>query len=99
MLLIVTERGDFHADWLVLELARGAAFVRFNTEDYPQHVLLSWDNHGACLRLRTADVALQDVTAVWYRRPVPPQMPPSMPAAQVRWARSGAREALPGTTV
>jgi hypothetical protein len=36
MLLIVTERGDLTADFLILELeARGAEFLRFNTEDYP----------------------------------------------------------------
>jgi len=96
-LLIVTERGDLHADWLTIELrARGASFARFNTEDYPQQVGLAWDERCGHLRLPTGDVPLEGVTAVRYRRPVPPRMPPEMPAAQAAWARSEAREALLG---
>lgn len=54
-MLIVTIRSDYTADFLVLELERrGAAFERFNTENY---------------------LALSDLSAVWYRRPVPPTLP------------------------
>lgn len=98
MLLIVTERGDFHADWLVLELeARGAPFVRFNTEDYPQQTKVVWRDTGeARLRFGGRQYSLSDFNAVWYRRPVPPQMPADMAPAAAAWARSEAREALLG---
>lgn len=98
MLLIVTERGDFHADWLVLELeARGAPFVRFNTEDYPQRAGLSWRSNGAgTLKLSGREHPVEDFHAVWYRRPVPPQMPSDTSPAAAAWARSEAREALLG---
>jgi glutathione synthase/RimK-type ligase-like ATP-grasp enzyme len=98
VLLIVTERGDFHADWLVLELeARRAPFLRFNTEDYPQRTMVVWRNTGeASLRVAGREHSLSDFDAVWYRRPLPPQMPADMPAAAAAWARNEAREALLG---
>ena len=98
MLLIVTERGDFHADWMVLELeARGAPFVRFNTEDYPQQTKLIWHNSGDVrVRMASREYALGDFNAVWYRRPVPPRMPADLPEESAAWARAEAREALLG---
>jgi glutathione synthase/RimK-type ligase-like ATP-grasp enzyme len=98
MLLIVTQRGDYHADWVVLELhARGVPFLRFNTEDYPMAAGLDWSSSGeAYLSVRGERQALSQVDAVWYRRPVPPVMPPELPAPQAAWARGEAREALMG---
>lgn len=98
MLLIVTQRGDVHADYLVLELQRrDASFVRFNTEDYPLATSLYWTDGGAT-RLsfggRECDVA--EVSAVWYRRPAPPVVSAELPAAAAAWAQSEAREALMG---
>ena len=71
MILVVTNRDDLTADWLILELERrGADFVRFNTEDYPEHVRLAWRTSGATLSIRGRRVDLAAVTAVWFRRPV-----------------------------
>jgi glutathione synthase/RimK-type ligase-like ATP-grasp enzyme len=76
---------------------RGTPFVRFNTEDYPQRVQLTWRSDGeASLRLPSGEYPLSGFNAVWYRRPVPPQMPDDMPAATAAWARGEAREALLG---
>ena len=74
MLLVVTNREDHTADWLVAELhRRNALFVRFNTEDYPTATALTWDSVGdARLRTPSHNVDLREITAVWYRRPVPP---------------------------
>jgi glutathione synthase/RimK-type ligase-like ATP-grasp enzyme len=98
VLLIVTQRDDYHADWVVLELhARGVPFIRFNTEDYPVRTPLEWTSSGeAHLAIGGSRQALSEVDAVWYRRPVPPVMPPDLPAPQAAWARGEAREALMG---
>lgn len=97
MLLVVTERGDLTADWLVLELKRrDVPFLRFNTEDYPQHVGLTWRPDRTELAFGGRCLALEDVDAVWWRRPVPPRMPADLPPAQAQWAAREAQEALMG---
>lgn len=98
MLLIVTNRDDHTADWLIVELhRRRAPFVRFNTEDYPQRVRLRWTAEGqARLTSESFDLDLSGVSAVWYRRPVPPVLPASLGAEQQRWAQAEAREAMEG---
>jgi hypothetical protein len=44
----------------------------------------------------TYDLDLAEVSAVWYRRPVPPILPASLSPEQTRWAQAEAREALEG---
>lgn len=45
MLLILTNRADLAADYLVVRLQeRGLPYVRFNTEDFPKDVQISLDN-------------------------------------------------------
>jgi glutathione synthase/RimK-type ligase-like ATP-grasp enzyme len=97
VLLIVTNREDRTADWLIVELhRRDAPFVRFNTEDYPGSTALRWSPHASVLKLRAHDVALDEVTSVWYRRPVPPPPDLTIDTARARWAQTEAREALEG---
>jgi glutathione synthase/RimK-type ligase-like ATP-grasp enzyme len=77
MILIVTNKRDHTADYLILELQkRKAEYVRFNTEDYPQKVQLDWraDNTGwgGYLVFPKRKVDLKEINSVWYRRPVPP---------------------------
>jgi glutathione synthase/RimK-type ligase-like ATP-grasp enzyme len=97
MLLIVTERGDLTADFLILELeARGADFVRFNTEDYPTAVGIDWGPEGAELSIGGTDIDLGDIGAVWYRRPRPPQLPADYSTEEATWAAREAHEALHG---
>jgi hypothetical protein len=96
VLLIVTSRADYTADWLIIELRRrDVPFVRFNTEDYPAAVGLRWaGDGGAALALRDAEVALDSVAAVWFRRPGYP--PVNAADANAVWATNEAREALNG---
>ncbi len=96
VLLIVTNRRDLTADWLIGELhRRDVPFVRFNTEDYPAEVALRWSPEvGATLRLSDRELALSDVTAVWYRRPVPPSLDARYEQPRAEWARDEAMEAL-----
>lgn len=97
MLLIVTERGDLTADWLILELEdRGARFLRFNTEDYPTDVGLVWRPEGAALRIRGRVYPLSEFSAVWYRRPVSPRLPDAYSSEQAEWALRESWEALMG---
>jgi glutathione synthase/RimK-type ligase-like ATP-grasp enzyme len=97
MLLIVTERGDLTADFLILELeARGAEFLRFNTEDYPLAVEMCWRPEGTSLRFGGELLGFDQVDAVWYRRPHPPQLGDDLPPAQARWAVGESAEALQG---
>jgi hypothetical protein len=79
MILIVSNTQDLTADFVVRELRRrGSEFARLNTDEFPRHALgtariahgvfssaLKWTN-----RDRTLD--WQSVSAIWYRRPVPP---------------------------
>lgn len=97
MVLIITERGDLTADWLIRELEeRAAPFVRFNTEDYPTQVRLTWRPEEAALRIRGAAYPLSEFTSVWYRRPVVPRVPDDLSPEAARWAVREAWEALQG---
>jgi glutathione synthase/RimK-type ligase-like ATP-grasp enzyme len=94
VILIVTNRGDHTADWLVLELERrGASFFRFNTEDYPGDMVLLWTPESST---QLGDRRLDEVKSVWYRRPVAadPAIWPDRDRAS--WALAEAREALLG---
>lgn len=97
MVLVVTQRGDLTADWLIREFEdRGAAFVRFNTEDYPTAVGIRHRAGDTLLRLGEREVGLADVHAVWYRRPALPRMPEGLPSETASWAAREAAEALLG---
>ena len=100
MILIVTNRTDQTADWLILELEqRGTPYVRFNTEDFPGATSLEWTSGGtATVRLRERETTLDlaDVAAVVYRRPLPPD-PSIWPTPERgRWALGESRAALEG---
>lgn len=71
--------------------------MRFNTEDYPGDVGLVWTPEGRRqFAIRGKELELGDVTAVWYRRPVPPN-PELWPSPdRGRWAAAESREALEG---
>ncbi len=83
MIIIVTNRQDHTADFLILELQkRQADYVRFNTEDFPQRVQVVWQiddmGSGGYFSFPKARVDFKDVRSVWYRRPVPP-----IPSAEI----------------
>jgi glutathione synthase/RimK-type ligase-like ATP-grasp enzyme len=98
VVLVLTNRGDYTADWLILELQRrNADVVRFNTEDWPTRVRMEWeDDGGAQLALADQVLATQDVHSVWYRRPVGPVLQEGLDDDRARWATAEAAEALHG---
>lgn len=97
MILLVTNRSDLTADWLVLELEKRATpFIRFNTEDYPVDVGLEWTEAGeSVLRLADAAVTVEELSAIWWRRPVSPRVESSDPALSA-WLSEEAGAALQG---
>jgi hypothetical protein len=79
MILIVTNREDITADFVVLELKkRKEAFIRFNTEDFPEKVKVEAYFKKEKLQgqfmfvesNRTVPFSL--IKSVWYRRPTLP---------------------------
>jgi glutathione synthase/RimK-type ligase-like ATP-grasp enzyme len=97
MLLIVTNREDLTADWLILELQqRGTPYIRFNTEDYPQDTAIHWNLVDPHLEIGQRNIASAQIDAVWFRRPVPPRLRPGLAADDAAWAAREATEALDG---
>jgi hypothetical protein len=95
VILLVTNRGDLTADWLVIELRRrGASFLRFNTEDFPTSVQFAWTDAGeSVMGISGRQVDLRRISAVWWRRPLAPRVPSSDPALQ-NWLSREAQAAL-----
>lgn len=102
VVLIVTNKSDITADLVVLEFQRrGTPYVRFNTEDFPQRVGISWrmDNHGVdgSIRLPGSELSLRDVVSVWYRRPGAPEIAETVRCPSLReFAHRESQEALAG---
>lgn len=98
MILVVTNRDDHTADWLILELvSRDAKFFRFNTEDYVAQSKVTWaPPHPAHLDVRGRVCDLSSITSVWYRRPVSPRVSSDLSAERASWAIGEAREVLEG---
>ncbi|MFG1705080.1 MvdC/MvdD family ATP grasp protein [Nonomuraea sp. M3C6] len=77
-ILILTVDDDPHAEHVAgLLAARGAQAVVFDPADYPVRAVLdaAYSRDGQVrrrLRTGTADVDLDHLTAVWFRRPQPP---------------------------
>lgn len=79
MILIVTNRLDQTADYLILELKkRKAEYARFNTEDFPKKVSLNWNIKDGViegfLRLPKRQIKFSEIKSGWYRRPVLPNL-------------------------
>jgi hypothetical protein len=97
VLVLVTHREDLTADWLVAELARrNAPFLRLNTEDYPTQIALSWTPQEAWLRVGERKLRATEIQAVWWRRPLAPQLPADLPPQEALWAAGEAQAAIEG---
>lgn len=77
MILIVTNKTDYTADFLILELQkRNKEFYRFNTEDFPEKIQLTFNisNTGTEVELQSENknFFLSEVESAWFRRPVTP---------------------------
>lgn len=89
MILIVTNKNDYTADFLILGLKeRDLEFSRLNTEDFPQNIELNLYISNASIEgeflIYGEKVSLQEIDSIWYRRPLPsiPDPQISDPAAR-----------------
>lgn len=80
LILVVTSQTDVTAGLVIGELSsRGVDVFRFNTETYPTMVQLTMEGKssgvtGHILADCGRDVALDEISAVYYRRPLPPDI-------------------------
>ncbi len=85
--MLVTNREDLTADWLVLELERRETpFVRVCSEDYPSRISISWTLSGATLELGGRSLDAREITSIWWRRPVAPVISGDRDAGESVWA-------------
>lgn len=83
MVLIVSNKFDPHADKVILGLKkRNHPFARFNTEDFPQNVLLSLAFFDTSLSgdinflKKGKKINVSELNSIYYRRPKPFQISP-----------------------
>lgn len=76
MILIITNRFDSHADFVIEKLWRkGIQFSRFNTDDYPTQNDASFSagfgkQNSVTMKLHGQEVKAEQIKSVWYRRPM-----------------------------
>jgi len=99
MILIVTNRGDYTADFLILKLQeRDVKYLRFNTEDFPFDATSSLTPLGGTVFLEKAGKRfdMSEITGVWYRRPEGPAFPPDFDPQTRDFVSRESREFLQG---
>lgn len=100
MLLVVTNRDDLTADYVIIELKRkGIDFFRLNVEEFPARLSLSLnptDASGSQIRAGPLTLRFDQIRSVWYRRTAVPRLRP-MEKKDREFVRTEAREALDWT--
>ncbi|MEU2022977.1 ATP-grasp ribosomal peptide maturase [Streptomyces sp. NPDC016469] len=99
--LVVAERLDAAADMVVDQLnQRGVGVMRFDSADFPQRVSLSAGHRptaagwGGVLIEGHRSVRLEDVRAVYYRRPGRPRIADTVAEPYATWAQNQADAAM-----
>jgi len=77
MILIITNKQDYTADYLILELQRRQVdYTRFNTEDFPRKTQVVWEMNNSQLdgyfQFPGSLVKFDAIKSIWYRRPTYP---------------------------
>lgn len=99
MILIVTNRKDFTADFVILGLReQNIEFLRFNTEDFPQKAsfVYSYPDNANRLYFSDKNLNLSNVNSIWYRRPVNPKFSADTPNNVQDFVSNESKEALLG---
>ncbi|MGH3624933.1 MAG: ATP-grasp ribosomal peptide maturase [Sciscionella sp.] len=95
VILVVTERLDVTADYVVTELDhRGARVFRFDTAEFPRSMRMNArldQNRSGYIRTSMREVQLSEVGAIYYRRPSIYQPHPALSPADRAWATREAR--------
>lgn len=94
MILIITNKEDLTADYLIIELLRRSApHFRLNTEDFPSRTRLSWSigpaGISAVIETPGGQASSSEFRSILYRRPKPPTR---LVAAFSPWLHSFVRE-------
>jgi glutathione synthase/RimK-type ligase-like ATP-grasp enzyme len=98
-LLVVTNKEDVHADWIVNrlnELGHGELVVRLNTDDFVTNVSVVFSSTEAHLHFRDSGrfICDSDIGCVWYRRPKALKAPPSCPEGAKAYVEAESRHVL-----
>ncbi|MEU9090067.1 ATP-grasp ribosomal peptide maturase [Streptomyces sp. NPDC048428] len=100
-MLVVAERLDASADMVVDQLnQRDVPVMRFDSADFPQNISLAADHRPTApgwegvLSDEHRSVRLQDVRAVYYRRPGRPVIADTVAEPYTSWARNQADAAM-----
>lgn len=98
--MLLSNERDISVDWVVRLLrARGVNYFRLNTERVLERTLqLRPLERTATLTGQEDVVDLSAVSAVWYRRPDPPQLASSMTSAEKAVVKAQWRVAIRGLT-
>ena len=100
LVLVIGEEGYWSADAVTEELdARGVRHYRLDTADFPQRMQLAARFNGRWQgRIDVADAVLrlEDVTAVYYRRPRDFELAAGLSAPERRFAHAQARVGVGG---
>ena len=79
MLLIITDRNDFTADYVIAFLIeKGLQYTRLNSEDIGDadvHLLFKSSKNSHSLRIVDVKIDINTITSVWYRRRFFPKVP------------------------
>ncbi|PRX29276.1 glutathione synthase/RimK-type ligase-like ATP-grasp enzyme [Orenia metallireducens] len=101
MILIITNKEDITADYVVLELQkRNIEYIRINTEDFPTKSFSSVifnKNTELIFNTPNKKINLSKIKSVWYRRPIKPNIDSSIKNEAVReFCLNEARDFLRG---
>jgi glutathione synthase/RimK-type ligase-like ATP-grasp enzyme len=100
-ILVITSRDDAHADH-VINVCNGRglsdSIVRFNTEDFVNNCVVTFDGEQFSLRFRDSgrNIESQQITAVWYRRPAELLISGENDPGIVEWIRKQSTACLRG---
>lgn len=100
MILIVTNKVDPHTDAVIgCFKDKGVSFVRFNTEDFPQKISLTWKAEESAIDGELFfpgghHTLLSQIRSCWYRRPFPPNLSRNLISQQSREFASNEIEAF-----
>lgn len=95
MILVVSHGQDVHVPFVTSRLdERGVAWTLLDTDAYPTATRITDGPTGAVLTIAEQSVELAGVSAVWWRRPRPPQIRGRGDETVTAWAQRQAFVAM-----
>ena len=99
--LVLTQQLDFHADLVIAELNRRfVPVVRFDTADFPlRATLIARSQAGSwvgAIEAPNRSIDFDQIASIWYRRPTPFELDPTLSPSGQQFASAEARMAIGG---